>query len=357
MINQILRRAEQFISIQSDPGHIDELNSILDLALSSLKMFTIEHFERNGVRSALIHNQKKRPDIFRILLNAHLDVIPGKPNQYTPQLKNNKLYGVGAMDMKTNASCLIEVFQNTAKKNNTPIALQLTTDEESGGFDGTQYQVEEGVRADFVIAGETTAFDIVHQAKGILWLKLTTHGTSAHSAYPWKGKNAVNEMQKILSQLHQKYPEPESETWTTTLNFATIETPNTAFNKIPDQCSVGLDIRFIPVDAEAILDEIKKILPDHVTIEVVADEAVMHTPQENTDLLRLQNITAKIRNTETVLRGAHGSSDARHFTPVGGAGIEFGPIGGGIGSDEEWIDISSVETYYAILEKFLLSID
>jgi di/tripeptidase len=37
-------------------------------------------------------------------------------------------------------------------------------------------------------------------------------------------------------------------------------------------------------------------------------------------------------------------------------GVEFGAIGGGAGSDDEWIDIPSLEKYHNILKTFLLSI-
>lgn len=61
-----------------------------------------------------------------------------------------------------------------------------------------------------------------------------------------------------------------------------------------------------------------------------------------------------IRKTPPYLQG---SSDARHFTKVGCAGVEFGPIGGGIGTDKEWIDIPSLEKYYKILREFLLHLN
>jgi acetylornithine deacetylase/succinyl-diaminopimelate desuccinylase-like protein len=56
------------------------------------------------------------------------------------------------------------------------------------------------------------------------------------------------------------------------------------------------------------------------------------------------------------LIGGHGSSDARHFTRVSCPAVEFGPIYGGIGSDNEWVDIPSLEKYFQILKNFLFSL-
>lgn len=54
------------------------------------------------------------------------------------------------------------------------VGLQLVTNEGIRGFSGTKYQIESGVRADFVIAGEPTNFDIAHEAKGILQVNFYT---------------------------------------------------------------------------------------------------------------------------------------------------------------------------------------
>ncbi len=67
--------------------------------------YTIERFERNGIKSALIYFGRTRPKEFKVLLNGHLDVVPGKKEAYTPKIKGNRLYGVGAMDMKANVAC------------------------------------------------------------------------------------------------------------------------------------------------------------------------------------------------------------------------------------------------------------
>ncbi len=356
MKNQILELSKKFISIKSNADNPKALNSILELALSELKDFTIERFERNGVKSALIYNTKKRPKNFKILLNGHLDVIPGKDFQYKPKVIGDKLYGVGSMDMKGNAACLIAVFKDVAKVVNYPIALQLVTDEEIGGFDGTKYQVEKGVRADLVLAGEPTNFDIVHQAKGILWIKIQTKGKTAHGAYPWRGENAVWKMQEFLNKLQKEFPVPKEQSWITTVNLSQIKTQNEVFNKIPDECTVGLDVRYIAEDKHSVLKKIKKLVPQGTKIEIIAKEPAMFTERQDVYLQKLSIISEEVLGKKVVFRGAQGSSDARHFERVNSSCVEFGPIGQGIGSDKEWVSISSLEKYYKIIKTFLLSI-
>lgn len=356
MLDKILPLAERFVSIKSIPENSKGLEEILEVALSNLKEFTIEKFEQGGSKSVLVYNSEKRPERFKIILNGHLDVIPGKEHQYIPKVEGDKLFGVGSMDMKSNVACLLMAFKEMANKVDYPLGLQLVTDEQIGGFNGTKHQVEKGVRADFVIAGEPTNFDIVNQAKGVLWLKISAKGMAAHGAYPWKGENAIWKMNDFLNVLKEKYPNPKKQEWVTTVNLSQIETGNKIFNKIPDDCLVGLDVRFVAEENDEILKNIKEILPEDFKLEILAEEPALNTDVNDEYLKALRIAGENILGEKIILRGAQGSSDARHYVPVGCAGVEFGPIGEGSGSDSEFVNIPSLEKYYEITKKFLATI-
>lgn len=353
MIKNILDLSKKLIKIQSIEDNSEALSRVLDLALFELNNFTIEKFEKNGIKSALVYNTKKRPKKFKVLLSAHLDIIPGKIDQYTPFIKGDKLYGAGAMDMKSNAACMIFVFKKIANKLKYPIALQLVTDEEVGGFLGAGYQVSKGVLADFILAGEPTNFDIVHKAKGVLKVEISAKGKTAHGAYPWKGDNALWKMNYFLNNLEKNFKNPKRDSWVTTVNLSSIKTSNTVANKIPDDCSILLDIRFIEKSSNLVLKKIKSILPKDSSIKILADEPAMLTDKNNSYIKGLAEIAKKYTSKKTVIRGANGTSDVNHFSKKGCAGVEFGPIGGGIGEDREWVSIKSLKTFSKILIDFL----
>jgi succinyl-diaminopimelate desuccinylase len=357
MLDKIVSLTKKLILIPSEPHKKNALDEILNLSLSYMKNYTVENFSHNGFKSALVYNVSKRPKKFKIVLNAHLDVVPGKPLNYKPTLKGNKLYGVGSMDMKASVACLIMAFKEVADKVSYPLALQLVTDEEIGGYNGTKYQVDKGVRADFVIAGEPTNFDIVNKAKGVLIAKISAKGKTAHGAYPWRGQNAIMIINEFLNNLRKKFPIPKKEAWVTTVNVSTIETDNISSNKIPDQCSVTLDIRFVPTDAQKIVQSLKKLLPKGASIEILVNEPPLDTDSSNIYIEKIKTITSFLIKKPVRVRGANGTSDARHFARKGNMGIEFGPIGGGIGSDLEYTDITSLEKYYTIISDFLMSLD
>lgn len=355
MEQKILNLAQKFIGVESVESNKKALDKVLDIAKYELSGFTIEEFERNNKKSILVYKGQTRPKKFRVILNGHLDVVPGQKNKYKAEINGDKMYGVGSLDMKSSVAALIYAYREAANKVKYPLGLQIVTDEEIGGFDGTLHQIQEGVVADFVISGESTNLNIANKAKGVLWVKITADGKTAHGAYPWRGENASWKLISFLEKLRQIYPILEKEGWVTTVNLANIETNNTAFNKVPDKATCWLDIRFVPKDKDKILESIKAIMPEDFSLEVVTNEPSMFVSEGNKYLNLLKASIEKTLGKNINLYGANGSSDARHYAHIGSAGVEFGPIGGNIGSDEEWISIRSLGNYYEILLNFLFS--
>lgn len=356
MLSTLVSLTRKFISIPSTSGNALALKAVLELALSHLRGYTIERFVKQGVESALIYRASVRPRQFSVVLNAHLDVLPGKQRQYRPMIRAGRLLGAGAVDMKAGAVCLIMAFRAVADRVAYPLALQLVTDEEVGGTNGTRYQVDRGVRAAFVLAGEPTNFDIVNEAKGVLWATVTAPGRTAHGAYPWQGDNAVWKMHNFLAAVRRAYPVPSQEKWATTVNVSWMRTDNETFNKVPEACTVGLDMRLVPAEVSEALALLRSLLPAGFALDVRAQEPALKTSGRNAYVRRLRAVAERCLKGPVRLRGAHGTSDARHYASVRGVGVEFGPIGGGIGSDDEWVNISSLETYYRMLTTFLLRV-
>ncbi len=354
MQQNILKLARSLISIPSVHENSQGLKVILEVAKKELRGFHIGEFESGGVTSILFSNTTKPTKQFRIILNAHLDVVPGTAKQYSPEVKDGKLHGRGAYDMKAAAAVMILLFKEIGKKVDFPLGLQLTTDEEVGGANGTGYQIKKGLRTDFVITGEGTSFRIINEAKARIILKLTANGKTSHAAYPWLGENAIWKMTQAINRLYNVYPLPSSEWNGTTFNITTISTDNHTLNKTPDYCEATVNIRVIPQEKDTIVSDIKKIVSEDITVEQTEDSYLHQTNPDSPYIKKLQAVTKEILGIDAVLSRAHGGSDACHYTAVGCEGIEFGPIGGNHHADEEWVDVESLVDYYNILKKFLL---
>ena len=80
-----LAAASELLAIQSTAGRPADLGRALDFAVDFVGPgFTVERFESGGKPSALLYVGTDRPQRFRIILNAHLDVVPASTRAVPP---------------------------------------------------------------------------------------------------------------------------------------------------------------------------------------------------------------------------------------------------------------------------------
>ncbi len=352
---KILNLSKQLIKIPSTKDKPKALQQTLDVIKKHLKDYTIEEFESNGIRSLLAYNTKTRPKKFKLILNGHTDVVAADSDYFKGIVNGSRLTGRGAIDMKAAVAVMTLVFKKLAKNLNYPVALQIVTDEEIGGFDGTKHQVKKGVNADLVIAGEASNFDLAVIAKAPLWLKLTTKGKAGHGAYLWRGKNALKLMSDNIQAISKAFPVPKKEAWQTTCNISKIQSGE-SINQVPDQCTLNLDIRRIPQDKpQDIVKKIKAACPQ-TQVKLLFSEA-NHQVDPKHPLIKLLKKSAKKHNYQPKNIKRHGASDCRHYSDKNINAVEFGPIGNGLHSDNEWVSTKSLATYYQILSSFMFNIN
>jgi succinyl-diaminopimelate desuccinylase len=357
MLNQIINLTQELVKVRSTTNRPNELQKVLHIAQSRVGKYKAKKFKKDTNPSLLIYNTNALPKKFKVILNGHLDVVEGKDEQFKPFVNQERIYGRGADDMKAATAVLILLFNQIASKVSYPLGLQLTTDEEIGGHKGTLHQAQHGIATDFFITGETTWFNIKTQAKGVLWLQLNSIGKTAHGAYPWKGENAIWNLHQTLQKIYKEFTPPKKESWQTTVNLATISTSNITNNKVPEDAFARLDIRYIPKDANTIENKIKHLATKNVTVKIVVKEPCHYTNPQNEYVQKLQKIIKEHNSPKSgELSKSHGASDARHYSGLNMSAVEFGPIGSGLHSDSEWVNIKSLKDYYNILNHFLISI-
>lgn len=354
-LEEIVALTEKFIRVPSVSGDIDKAIEILQIAKNELPDHKFTPFVSNSFPSLLYSNQNTNK--FNVILNAHLDVVAGEMSQYVPEIKDGKLYGRGAYDMKGAAAVMILLFNELAEQVDYPLGLQLVTEEELPEGDGTEYQLSKGVRTDFAVMGECGSnFRIIHETKGVITAKIKTIGYTAHGAYPWKGKNAILQMYEAIDAIQKHFPVPNGPSDEITVTVSKISTTNETWNKVPDNCTATLDIRYNKKDHTTVLDKIKAVLPENVTFEVRQARNHHFTDPNNQYIQLLKKAGEDVLNKEVSIEKTYGGSDTTYFSNVGSDAIEFGPVGHGQHNGEEWVDIKSLGDYYQILKKFLLSV-
>jgi succinyl-diaminopimelate desuccinylase len=320
--------------------------------------FTVERFESGGKPSVLIYRGAARPR-FRIILNAHLDVVPAPPDQFRPRRDGARLYARGAQDMKVSALVEAQVFRELAGTVPYPLGLQLVADEEVGGRDGTLHQLEQGVSAGFVIIGEHSGLRVVTDSKGMITATLRAVGRAGHSAYPWLGDNALVKLSRSLAQVLAAYPVPAGEAWQTTVNLARIETSNQARNQIPAQAEAWLDIRFPPEDAnlngktaQEVTAYLATFCEPGVTPVVHQADPPHHADRDRPEIRRLRQAAGEQGYRADFLR-KHGAADARFYYQRGTEAVIFGVGGNGQHGPDEYADTTTIAPYYHALSEFL----
>jgi succinyl-diaminopimelate desuccinylase len=241
----------------------------------SLCLFLKDICESLGMETRIIYFDRKRPSLFAklsgakntpyIFFNGHLDTVPcGKRDAwsvdpYEGLVKNGKVYGRGACDMKgALASMLtaIETIVNNIDQLNSNWAFTAVSDEEDLGR-GTKALISSGFlnRAAFGIFGEPTNLEVVTAHRGNVWLEIEAKGMAAHGSTPGLGKNAILAVCKMLRELERiKWGHDVS------INAGTIN-GGTKINIVPDFCRLTLDIRYpTGSNPDLLVKKVKKTL-------------------------------------------------------------------------------------------------
>ena len=358
--------AGELLAIPSTADRPAELHRALEYVLDFVGPgFEVRRFESGGKPSALVYASRAREpgdETFDVILNADLDVVPAEAGGFQPRRDGDRLYARGAQDMKVSALAEALAFRELAATLPRPVALQLVTDEELGGRNGTCYQLDQGVRGRFVIIGETSGLRIVTESKGMLGVTLRAEGHGAHSAYQWLGRNALVALMRSVERLLARYPIATAEEWRTTVNLARVHTPNQARNQIPAEAEAWLDIRFPPEDAnlagrtaDEVADYLQGFCEPGVTAVVQGLDAPHHTDPGRPEIARLM-AAARDQGFEPDFLRKHGAGDGRFYGGLGIAAVAFGVGGQGQHGAGEYAEISTIGPYHRALRQFLLGV-
>lgn len=153
----------------------------------------------------------------KILLNAHLDTVEvcrgWSRDPFEPRVEGNRLFGLGALDMKSGAAAMmaaLDVFKKRHAKFRGEIIYALVSDEEGPYGLGTRALVKDGLLsgADIAIIPEpTSGFSgspfpcLCLGARGGFSYTVRFLGKAAHAADPEKGICALTDMAKTIVQL------------------------------------------------------------------------------------------------------------------------------------------------------------
>jgi len=218
---------------------------------------------------------------FRPLLHfsGHFDVVPAGSDwtvdPYEGIVKNGNIYGRGASDQKS--GIVAQIFAIYALKKaglrlKGTILSSATPDEETGGYAGMGYLVNQGYisdkNTDYCVITECLDVDkICLGHRGTFWFEIETKGKQSHGSMPFEGVNAIDKMIKLINEIEyqtktklkkqSKYLIMPFECRKSTLTVTMINA-GTKVNTVPNSCKASFDWRLIP--EQSVLEAKKTII-------------------------------------------------------------------------------------------------
>lgn len=234
-----------------------------------------------------------------LLLNGHVDTKPAgdtsewATNPYDPVLRDGRLYGLGATDMKGAVAAMVYAGAALAQLDAPMGTLKvgLTADEEAGSRFGARFVAgRDEFAADAALVAEATGMEsswayLAVASRGLSCFVIRVQGTQMHSSLSDQvpSINASVKLAGVLSEMarefHPSQPHDERVPGHATVNLGVTLSGGVYFGVYPGQAEFGIDIRTLPgmslsgfqADLEGFLNRLRRNDPELiVTAEPVA---------------------------------------------------------------------------------------
>jgi acetylornithine deacetylase len=376
--------------INREPDHQDLLDTVLsDLGFKTTRSFPLEG--RPNLTGDWAGDEERS-----LILCGHVDVVPigdralWTVDPFGGEIKNDKLYGRGALDMKGGlAACIAacRALRLEGVELAGRVSVHAVVDEEAGGF-GAMDLVKRGQMAKAAIIAEPT-WGVVNPSEGGLeWVRVTIRGKNAHAGWrynsiypqvprntrPEPGINAIELGARFIEAVRELEREwgmrkyhPDLPPGITTINPGVMlagaglgddgrpkVTTNPAI--IPDVCVMDFDLKFLPSESAA---DVRREFEDFVhhwaqtngwlrdnPPKVQWELGGLHFPPVDTPtdhpIVRSLASNRKKLGRETEIAGFVAVSDAAHYAGAGATCVIYGPGGDGFHGIDEYIEIPSL---------------
>lgn len=304
-----------------------------------------------------------------LLLAGHTDTVPYDEGQWLSDPfkvieKDNRLYGLGTIDMKGFFAFVIDVLKEMDLKTlNKPLRILATADEETTMAGAQDIAKQKSIKPDYAIIGEPTGLVPVIMHKGHMSEGIRITGRSGHSSDPDKGLNAIEimylvigELKKVQQQFKEKYFNEHFNVPYPTLNFGSINGGDSP-NRICGCCDLHIDMRPIPgistnelfITVKEALSEIEKRYPHSVEIYHLHEPIPSYQCPAHSDLIENAQIY-----TGNLAQSANYCTEAPFIQQLGCDTIVLGP--GHIAQAHqanEYLDLSFVKPTKSVITKMI----
>ncbi len=208
--DSIINLLQNYIRIPSVSGEEEKLAKTIQKTCQKIGMDSI--IDRHGNVISTYKWKKEGP---KLACNTHMDTVGfGKGWSFNPiggDISDGKIYGRGAADAKGQIVSQImaakAIIDSKCELSGELVLCHVVEEEvQDVSRKGTVKMIRDGFKADMAINGEASQLYIQLACGGMLEIKITTLGKSAHSSTPEHGINAIKNMCMIIHELDKLQP-------------------------------------------------------------------------------------------------------------------------------------------------------
>lgn len=263
-----------------------------------------------------------------LVLSGHIDTVTANEkeyntNPYEATIIDNKLYGLGSIDMKSYFAVILNNI-NELKQLDIPVVIAITGDEETD-FEGvnliTEKMKELNIIPKLSIIGEPTSSDICDKSKGCFEYKIEVLGKSCHSSNPNNGVNA----NYILAKLILKIEELSTKFDETTMSCNVIS-GGSKVNIISDYATLKFDLRTYNTKIPEMVEEVmlsycKELENEYIGSKITLTNEFKICPLQNDNPKLIADISEKFNKQ---VKPFIGGCEAGYYAKVGGSAFVYG---------------------------------
>ena len=313
-----------------------------------------------------------------IAFAGHVDVVPTGDinnwsiNPFGGEVKEGKVWGRGAADMKSGIAAFIAAVSDFLKDNKNlkefgSISFIITSDEEGKAINGTKKVVDwlKG-KSEIIsgcIVGEPTNVTRMGDTlkigrRGSFTGSLTVTGIQGHVGYPHLADNPINSLLKMLEPFSKIYlDEGTKDFQPSSIMITSIDVNNDASNVIPGEVKAKFNIRFNTLHSASSLKAMLEKQFSEVTSNYKFDFFCNAEPfLTDDDFLKttLQKAIQKVVNINPEKSTSGGTSDARFISKICPV-IEFGLVGETMHKIDENVEVNDIINLTKIYNQFLFN--
>jgi acetylornithine deacetylase len=305
-----------------------------------------------------------------LMINAHLDTVgtAGMDDPFSGALRDGRIYGRGAQDTKGGLAAVLAAARSLSLSGTRlrgDLVLAFVADEESGSI-GTA-DVVGRFKTDAGIVIEPTVLDVCVAHRGFGIFRLETRGRTAHGGRSDLGLDANLHMGHALAQLDRIKADWRARPPHPLLGTGTLHVPLVAGGRqrfiYAERCTAEVECRTVPGQtAGGVLGDLQAALAAVAgrvdqfdgTVAPVMWRAPWQIDPARPIVRTVMDAATAVRQTPPQLIGHGWWEDSALLGEAGIETVVLGPSGGGLHTEQEWVDCDSVVDLAEILRRSIL---